>query len=134
MLILVLLLLSGGGVQSAASAENAIFGTWLNSNDTVAVHVAGCGQRICGTVIRASPQSEADARKGGVQHLVGTRVLRDFEASGAGRWKGTLFVPERGRTLRSTLTMQDREHVSVQGCILAGLLCGREVWHRPLRP
>jgi uncharacterized protein (DUF2147 family) len=130
MLVLALLLLSRAGVLSATVAGGAILGTWLNSNDTVAVHVAACGALICGTVIHASPQSEADARKGGVAHLVGTRVLRDFQQSGEGSWKGTLFVPERDRTLRSTLIMQDRDHITVQGCILAGLLCGHEVWHR----
>jgi uncharacterized protein (DUF2147 family) len=115
-----------------AAAGDLVLGTWINSNSTVAVEVRNCRALLCGTVIRASRSSEEDARKGGVREMVGTSVLRDFRPAGSGRWTGRVFVPERGRTLHSNLILIDRNHIQVEGCILGGLLCQHEVWHRSL--
>jgi uncharacterized protein (DUF2147 family) len=129
-----LALLAGAAAVSVAPQPPAggdlVLGTWINSNSTVAVEVRNCGALICGTVVRASRSSEEDARKGGVREMVGTNVLRDFRPSGPGRWTGRVFVPERGRTLHSNLILIDRNHIQVEGCILGGLICQHEVWHR----
>ena len=110
--------------------SEALLGTWINSDSSVAVEVTPCSGLICGTVVRASPSAEQDARKGGVTRMVGTNVLTGFRPAGPGRWSGKVFVPERGRTLRSTLTMIDPKHIRVEGCILGGLICQHEIWHR----
>jgi uncharacterized protein (DUF2147 family) len=115
--------------QPAPPADPSINGTWWNSDGGVSVDVQPCGALICGTVTRAGPKAEKDAHNGGFKEMVGLRVMRDFQHVGPGRWKGTVLVPERGVTVRSTITRIDAGHMKVEGCIL-GFLCSHEIWRR----
>jgi uncharacterized protein (DUF2147 family) len=109
--------------------DSSIDGLWWNSDGGVAVDVQACGALLCGTVVRAGAKAERDARKGGFAEMVGLRVMRDFQHVGPGRWKGTVLIPERGTTVRSTITRIDAGHMKVEGCIL-GFLCDHEIWRR----
>jgi uncharacterized protein (DUF2147 family) len=118
------------GGQPARGADSDILGRWSNSNETVLVEVTRCGRGICGKVIRASASAETDARKAGAPPMIGTQVLRDFEARRPGSWSGRVFVPARNRSYRSTLTRIDGNRIRIDACILGGLICDGEVWRR----
>ena len=124
-----LLTLLAAAAHPALVGDNSLQGTWWNSDASVAVDVQPCGNLLCGTVTRAEPRAEADARKGGFTHMVGLRVMRDFQHVGAGRWKGIVLVPERKATVHSTITRLDGGHIRVEGCILA-IICSHEIWRR----
>jgi len=124
-----LVALAAAAPSPALPADSTILGTWWNSDGGVSVDVQPCGAFICGTVTRAGPKAEKDAHNGGFKEMVGLRVMRDFQHVGAGRWKGTVLVPERGVTVRSTITRLDAGHMKVEGCIL-GFLCSHEIWRR----
>ena len=125
-----LILLAAATAAPARGADTDILGRWSNSNETVLVEVTKCGRGICGRVVRASAGAETDARKAGAPPMVGTQVLRDFEARRAGTWSGRVFVPARNRTFRSTLTRIDGNRIRIDACILGGLICDGEVWRR----
>lgn len=115
-----------GSAAQAASLE----GVWRNRNGTVDVRVAPCGSRLCGTVIAAHGDAVTDARAGGVDRLVGTRVLKDFAHNADGSWHGSAFVPELKHYLASRIRFADPNVVEVTGCALGGLICKTKVWRR----
>ena len=103
---------------------------WINPRGSVKVATSNCGTRLCGWVVWASPEALQDARDGGVQNLVGTQLLQNFRQIGRDRWQGRLFVPDMGRTFYSTITRLDPQALKISGCILGGLICKAQVWHR----
>jgi uncharacterized protein (DUF2147 family) len=74
------------------------------------------------------------ARKGGVQHLIGLEVLRDYRAVGPGRWEGRAFVPDIGDEFDSEMVQTGPDRIEVNGCRFGGLLCKKQVWHRAAAP
>jgi uncharacterized protein (DUF2147 family) len=119
------------GAALVAPQNSALTGIWYNSKDSVAVDVTACGKGICGRVVRASGRAEEGARKAGAPRMIGTQVLRNFVPTAPNSWRGTIFVPDRNRTFTAFMTRNDSRHVKIQGCILGGLICRSEVWHRP---
>lgn len=130
-------LLLTGGVQGqapahaiAAAAAGGIVGTWMNPHGSVAVRTGACGDKLCGWIVWASAEAQADARDGGTAHLVGTALLEDYKPNGAGSWSGTVFVPDRGQRFYSELNAIDANAMKVKGCILHGLICRSQIWRR----
>lgn len=115
--------------HSPLAPDNSIQGKWWNSDGSVAVEVQPCGTSLCGTVVHAEQRAELDARKGGFPRMVGLRVMQGFQHVGPGKWRGTVLVPERHATVRSTITRVDAGRMKVEGCIL-GIICSHEFWRR----
>ena len=116
--------------HAAADAE----GIGLNPKHTVAVHTDVCAQNrtqsLCGRIVWASTQAQADARDSDVPRLLGTEILEDYRFRGHGTWSGTVFVPDMGRRFTSEIDQLSPTQLKVKGCILGGLLCKSQVWTR----
>ncbi len=113
----------------------AVEGIWHNPKNTVAVRTGACpartgGSKLCGWVVRADDEAQADARDGGTPTLIGTALLREYRPSGRNRWSGQIFVPDMGRTFGSTLTLVDANTIDVKGCLIGGFLCKTQTWRR----
>lgn len=115
---------------AAGSAAAAPTGDWLNPAGTVEVNTHSCGHALCGRVVWASPDAVGDARQGGTPNLVGTELLRDYHAVGPQRWQGTIFVPDMGKSFSSRIMELDPNSLQVSGCLIAGFICKKQVWHR----
>ena len=126
LLTLMLLGLTRGAVPPA---DMALLGRWWNSDGSVAVDVARCGSRLCGRIVYAEKKQQDKARKAGVKQMLGLAVMRNFQGAGTGHWKGTVFVPERNREFRSTITRLASDQMRVEGCMLY-ILCQHETWKR----
>lgn len=105
-------------------------GTWSNPLGTVKVETGSCGSNLCGWIVWAAPQAIADARESGVTRLVGTELLKNYHSTGPGRYQGQVFVPDIGRTFYSTIKQNDASTMRISGCILGGLICKSQDWHR----
>lgn len=112
------------------SADLPIAGDWANDNRSVIVRIAPCANAICGDVRWSSEVAQADAARAGTHRLNGTRVVIDFVATRDSRWKGKLFVPDLGRTVRATIRQTGPDRLEVRGCELAGLICRTQKWSR----
>jgi len=114
---------------SAASAgeRDATIGTWRNLRDTMHIEIRHCGESVCGTVVWASDQAIADARRGGTHDLIGTQVFRDFRQDSAGNWRGKVFVPDLNKTLSGTIVLVDRNTLKGTGCLVGRVLCKSKV-------
>ena len=120
-------------IGSAAEATapgahpDAVIGRWANPRGTLAVETAPCaGGALCGRIVWASAQ----ARGAGLPDLVGTQLLRGYPRNRTGSWEGTVFVPDMGRTFPSRLRQTSPVTLTISGCVVGGLLCKSQVWHR----
>jgi uncharacterized protein (DUF2147 family) len=107
-----------------------VVGVWHNPKNSVAVRTGACGDKLCGWVVRANDQAQADARDGGTPKLIGTALLREYRPSGRRKWSGQIYVPDMGRTFGSTITLVDSNTIDVKGCLIGGLLCKTQTWRR----
>jgi uncharacterized protein (DUF2147 family) len=128
-ILLICALLSGLPQAAFASAEPGLLGRWWNSDGSVAVEVQPCGRGLCGKVVYAEARQQEKARRAGVKQMMGLSVMRNFQGAGPGHWKGNVFVPERNRVFRSTITRLSADQVKVEGCMLL-ILCQHETWRR----
>jgi uncharacterized protein (DUF2147 family) len=117
---------AGAGSRQAGSLE----GDWRNPEGSVQVRIDTCGATLCGTVVAASPGAIADARDSGYPALIGMQLMHDYHAAGRGRWQGTIFVPDIGRSFSSHIDLVDAQHVRVSGCLLGKFLCKSQLWRR----
>ena len=129
-LITMALALAGQTPQPAPSVD----GVWTNPRGTVQGRTGSCGDKICGWIVWASPQAQADARKKGVNQLIGTALLRSYRATERGHWSGEVYVPDMQSSFYSTITMVDPQTLNIKGCILGGLLCKSQIWRRVASP
>lgn len=124
---------------SPALSASPVEGTWSNPAGSVVVRIAPCGGgALCGRVIKASPNAQANAAAGGTPHLIGTELMSGFQQTGEGAWHGEIFVPDANRRAEADLHLLGPRTLEVEGCALGGLLCKSQQWHRvsapPARP
>ena len=117
-------------VDAEVPATAAALGTWINPHGTVKVQTGACGAALCGHVVWASARANADAAESGVPRLIGTELLSNYRPVGAGRWRGEVYVPDMGRRFASTIEPQGADGLRISGCILGGLICRSQIWHR----
>jgi uncharacterized protein (DUF2147 family) len=113
-----------------ASAQASVEGRWTNPKRSVVIEVARCGQAWCATVVAASAKAKANARKGGTENLIGTRILTGARPVGNGVYKGRGFIPRRNIHAPATIRQRGPNVMEVEGCALAGLLCKEQRWTR----
>ena len=104
---------------------------WRNPSNSVQVRIDRCGgAKLCGTITWASPKAIADARRGGTEQLVGTRLFRDLAPAGKGKWKCKVLVPDIRQTFAGTLEFADSNTMVGKGCVLFGIICKSQSWSR----
>lgn len=114
--LLALASIAGGG----ALAQD-VTGTWLRDSGASRVRFAKCGEAMCGTLAwLKDPNGPAK---------VGQRIFYDMKPSGAGKWSGSAFNPEDGKTYAGTMTLAG-DKLTTAGCVLGGLICRSVVWNR----
>lgn len=128
LLSMALLLALSSSAHAATPATP--FGLWQNPKGTLLVRTHSCGSLLCGNIVWAGPKAIADARDAGVTSLIGTELLSDYRASGAGRWTGQVYVPDQGRRFYSTIELKSPDSLRISGCILGGLICKHQEWTR----
>lgn len=98
-----------------------VTGTWLRDSGASRVRFAKCGEAMCGTLAwLKDPNGPAK---------VGQRIFYDMKPSGAGKWSGSAFNPEDGKTYAGTMTLAG-DKLTTAGCVLGGLICRSVVWNR----
>jgi uncharacterized protein (DUF2147 family) len=113
----------------AAAQPNDFIGHWANPKHTTVVNVSVCGPgpEYCAVVLKASEKAQANARKGGTLHFIGTEILR-VRPAGDGTFKGKAFDPESNMHVSATVTMIRPGEMQIKGCALLGLVCEAQRW------
>ena len=114
----------------AAAQSDGFEGHWANPKHTTVVNVSRCdGEFYCAVVLKASAKAQANARKGGTTHFVGTQILR-VRAAGSGVFKGTAFDPESNMHVSATVRVLGPGAMEIKGCALLGLVCESQRWSK----
>jgi uncharacterized protein (DUF2147 family) len=112
---------------SPAAAQSNIEGHWTNPKHSTLVRVARCdGGSYCAVVLKASAKAQANARKGGTEHFIGTEILRVHD-NGGGLYKGKAFDPESNMHVPATVRFVDASTIEIQGCALF-VICRTQRW------
>jgi uncharacterized protein (DUF2147 family) len=122
-------LLTAAMVSSPAAAQSNTFeGHWANPRHSTIVNVSHCdGNYYCAVVLKASEKAQANARKGGTMHFIGTEILR-VRPAGDGLFKGTAFDPESNMHVTATVRVLGPGEMEIKGCALLGLVCQAQRW------
>src|SRR4051794_27569855 len=111
----------------AAAQAGGIEGHWTNPKHTTVVKVSECAPRTyCAVVLKASAKAQANARKGGTEHFIGTEILH-VSAAGDNRYKGKAFDPESNMHIPATVRFVDANTIEIQGCALF-VICKTQRW------
>lgn len=119
-------------LATPALAASPLEGHWTNPQENIVVHIAPCGPgagTLCGRAISGSPRARAKAIRSGAGNLIGASLMQDLVPSGAGLWKGSMFVPDRNIHAPGKVQMIDANRINVSGC-LWGFLCKSQMWKR----
>jgi uncharacterized protein (DUF2147 family) len=112
---------------AAQATGETIVGDWSNAGRSVTVRIAACGENLCGQIVEASEEAKLDALKAGTENLVGTQVLTGFAPAGPGRWRGTLFVPDKALTTRARILRIGPDELQLIACDRTGLICRKQI-------
>jgi uncharacterized protein (DUF2147 family) len=105
-------------------------GVWTMGK--VTVRVQNCGANLCAVIVGlAEPVSKIDGkpkvdrknpnaakRK---RPIIGLSILIGMRPAGAGKWKGSIYNPDDGRTYSASVSFAGNR-LKVTGCV-AGILC-----------
>lgn len=119
--------LAAVAAPASASAQSSIEGRWKNGPMTI--EIAPCGSKLCGTVVKASPNQQAKARRGSGTELIGARLITDIEQTGPGTYKGRVFAADRDMYANGTVRQISERELEVKGCILM-VLCRARTYER----
>ena len=114
----------------AAAAPDDLRGVWRNPDGSVLVRIDECGKTLCGVVVGATAEAEADARDGGYPRLIGLPLLYGYRPKGPRTWVGRVLVPDLGHVFPSHIELVDARHARVAGCLIGQHLCQTQVWQR----
>jgi uncharacterized protein (DUF2147 family) len=115
-------------VAAPVAAQASIEGHWTNPKHTTLVRVERCDRNAyCAIVLKASAKAQANAKKGGTEHFIGTEILHVSDAGG-GLYKGKAFDPESNMHIPATVRFVDATTIEIQGCALFGLICKTQRW------
>ena len=116
-------------LAQAAQAADAK-GVWLRDSGSSKVRIAPCGEALCGTIVwEKNPRNDVnnpdEAKRS--RPLVGTQVFFNMKPSSDGRWNGSAYNPEDGKTYSGSMILAG-ETLTTKGCVLGGLICRSVEW------
>jgi uncharacterized protein (DUF2147 family) len=128
--LVIVALLSCGAEMAGADP----LGLWMDKDGTT-IRVQVCGQALCGTIVglrqavdpaTGLPLTDRNNSDRALRDrpLVGVPVFLSMQPSGAGRWSGQLYDPDRGGIFSGYLIDISPDTLRVEGCLL--VLCGGE--------
>jgi len=108
-----------GGLLPVAAQD--VSGTWLRESGASKVRFGKCGEAVCGTISWLK-ETSGPAK-------VGQRIFYDMKPAGAGKWNGSAFNPEDGKTYSGTMTLAG-DTLTTAGCVFGGMICRSVKWTR----
>jgi uncharacterized protein (DUF2147 family) len=129
----VALLAFAASPASAQKAEDA-FGVWEHPDNGSHIRVAKCGGGVCATIVKVKDPSRTDVKNPDPakrkRPIKGITIMSGAKKTGEATWEGKLYNTLDGETYNGTLTVVDKTHLKLQGCVLGGLICQGPTWSR----
>jgi len=127
-------------VATPASAGD-LRGNWMTENSRATVAIASCGAALCGNIVALkepndpatgkpkTDKNNPDAAKR-VRPMLGVQIVIDMKPDSADKWKGEVYNAEDGKTYSGSITLVNASTLTLQGCVLGGLICKSQTWTR----
>ena len=123
-----------GGTQGFAQTADDAFGVWQNPDNGSHIKISKCGNGLCATIVKVTEAGRKDVKnpdpKLRTRPVQGITIMSGATKSGAAAWSGKLYNTLDGQTYNGTLTVVDKTHLKLQGCVLGGLICQGPTWTR----
>ncbi|HEY5797527.1 MAG TPA: DUF2147 domain-containing protein [Bosea sp. (in: a-proteobacteria)] len=110
-----------GLAASGPALAQDVSGIWQRDTGASRVRFAKCGDAVCGTL--------AWLKDANGPAKVGQRIFYDMKPSGDGKWAGSAFNPEDGKTYSGTMSLSG-DALTTSGCVMGGLICRSVKWVR----
>jgi len=110
------------GWARAAPVDEAIAGVWATEGggSHVQIHECADAEGLCGTLIWS---------RGGSGKRLGTKLLKNFQRTGARAWDhGKIVDPRDGSDYRAELELTSGDALKVRGCWF--IFCRGQTWRR----
>ena len=62
--------------------------------------------------------------------IVGIVIMQGAKQTGAASWSGQLYNTQDGKTYSGSVTVESKDRLKLEGCVLGGLICQGPVWDR----
>ena len=126
-------LVFGSGAGVAQSADD-VLGVWQHPENGSHIKIAKCGGGVCATIIKVKDPSRTDTEnpdpKLKKRPVQGITIMNGGQKTGSATWSGKLYNTQDGKTYSGTLTVVDKTHLKLEGCVLGGLICQGPTWTR----
>jgi uncharacterized protein (DUF2147 family) len=114
-------------------------GVWLTEAGDAKVRISKCVGGICGVVVWLKEPIDPATGKPQIDDknpnpslakrpIIGLPLLSGMRAVGAGKWSGTIYNADDGKSYASSISMTGPASLRVEGCV--GAFCGGENWTR----
>ncbi len=134
----------------AYTQKNPLLGVWLTDVKSH-ITIKQCGDAFCGHISKVSirpklyQKNKQAIDKIGVENapdyfnkdpnlrsrrLLGLNVLIVDKKQSDLIYLGEVYNPEDGKTYKGKVELLNKNQLRLSGCILMGLLCQSEIWHR----
>jgi uncharacterized protein (DUF2147 family) len=120
--------------QSPAAAQaRSPIGEWQVRDGTAHIRIANCGHALWGVIswTKGEPGKDVNNPDPSLRDrsVMGMPILINMQPSGS-RWDGQVYNAEDGETYKSHISLVSPDVLSIEGCVLGGLICGGENWTR----
>jgi len=105
--------LAAGGANAASPN-----GVW-KSNTGRHIKVFSCRGGLGMKIVKAKKKS-----------YVGRVIMCGAKKTGPNKWKGRLLKVDNGQTYTGIATLQSANSLKLEGCVLGGLICKKQIWPR----
>ena len=108
-------------------------GEWLVRNGEARVRIMSCANGLWGYIswVREpgidsnNPDPAKRARS-----IIGVPIIQNMMPASQNRWQGQAYNIQNGKTYSARMTLLGDNELSIEGCVLGGLICGGENWTR----
>jgi uncharacterized protein (DUF2147 family) len=114
-------------VPASATAQTSLEGRWQRGS--MVIDIAPCGSKLCGTVVKASAEQRAKAKRGSDTDLIGARLITDIERTGGNSYRARVFAADRNVHASGTVRQVSANQLEVKGCVL-GIICKSRTYTR----
>jgi uncharacterized protein (DUF2147 family) len=108
-------------------------GEWRVANGAANIRIDDCDGALWG-IISWEKQPGLDSHNPNPgersRPMLGVPILKAMRPTKPGLWEGEVYNAQNGQTYSSRISLTAPDVLRIEGCVLAGLICGGESWSR----
>ena len=116
---------------AGASGPPAPLGDWMTANGHGVVHIAECGDTLCGRIVGIDrPPGTAMPTDAQGQPQCGLTIITNEAPTADGTWLGRITDPRDDSTYQAEIWVDGAGRLHLRGFVGIPLLGQTQIWHR----